>query len=187
MSKVVQIYYTFDMAKIDDIYNAVDDFGLISSAEAKKLGVPNAELVQFSRRGKLQHVGRGVYRMPIWPYQEAAPYAIAVKSAGPNAYLYGESVLALLGLVATNPTHIWIASPNRVRRKIGKDVHVIERQPDAKTTYYEGVPSQLATDAIRVAANTIGRIRALQASEEALRQGYITQNEKEALEKELGV
>ncbi|MEG1841044.1 MAG: type IV toxin-antitoxin system AbiEi family antitoxin domain-containing protein, partial [Raoultibacter sp.] len=73
------------MAKIDDIYNAVDDFGLITSTEARDLGVSNAELVQQARRGKLNRVGRGVYRMPIWPYQEASSYAIAVKTVGPNA------------------------------------------------------------------------------------------------------
>lgn len=86
------------MTKIDDIYDAVDDFGLITSAEARELGVSNTELVQLARRGKLQRVARGIYRMPVWPYQEAAPFAIAVKSAGSGAYLYGESVVALLGL-----------------------------------------------------------------------------------------
>ena len=41
------------MSKTDYIYDAVDDFGLITSAEAKELGVSNAELVQQARRGKL--------------------------------------------------------------------------------------------------------------------------------------
>jgi predicted transcriptional regulator of viral defense system len=173
------------MAKIDDIYDAADDFGLITSAEARKLGVSNAELVQQARRGKLQHVGRGVYRMPVWPYQEAAPYAIAVKSVGPDAYLYGESVVALLGLAPTDPVHMWIASPGRVRRRLGEGVHVMVRQPDAQTTRYEGVPSQLAMDAIRAAVGTMGRARALQATEEAVRLGYVSQDEREELAKEL--
>ncbi|MBR3326957.1 MAG: type IV toxin-antitoxin system AbiEi family antitoxin domain-containing protein [Atopobiaceae bacterium] len=75
------------MAIIDDIYANVDDFGLITSTEARELGVSNSELVQQERRGKLSRVARGVYRMPVWPYQEAAPYAIAVKATGGNAYL----------------------------------------------------------------------------------------------------
>ena len=94
------------MAIIDDIYGNVDDFGLITSAEARELGVSNKELVQQARRGKLVRVARGVYRMPVWPYQEAAPYAIAVRAAGEGAYLYGESVVALLGLAPTDPTRI---------------------------------------------------------------------------------
>ncbi|MBR3318537.1 MAG: type IV toxin-antitoxin system AbiEi family antitoxin domain-containing protein [Atopobiaceae bacterium] len=77
------------MAIIDDTNANVDDFGLITSSEARELSVTNAELVQQERRGKLVRVARGVYRMPVWPYQEAAPYAIAVRATGKNAYLWG--------------------------------------------------------------------------------------------------
>jgi predicted transcriptional regulator of viral defense system len=87
------------MSKIDNIYASLDDFGLITSKEAATIGVSNAELVQIADRGKLTRVARGVYRATAWPYQEALPYAIAVKSAGEQAYLYGESVIALLNLV----------------------------------------------------------------------------------------
>ena len=48
------------MAKIDDIYEGVDDFGLITSSEAAKLGMSNAELVQQAKAGKLVRVARGV-------------------------------------------------------------------------------------------------------------------------------
>lgn len=173
------------MAKIDDICDAVDDFGLITSVEAKGLGVSNAELVQMARRGKLQRVGRGVYRMPVWPYQEAAPYAIAVKSAGPDAYLCGESVVALLGLAPIDPGRMWIASPGRVRRRLGEGVRMVERRGNARVELYEGVPSQYAADAVREAAGTMGRDRALQAADEAMRQGYITKGERQELVKEL--
>lgn len=46
------------MAKIDDIYEGVDDFGLITSSEAAKLGMSNAELVQQAKAGKLVRVDR---------------------------------------------------------------------------------------------------------------------------------
>lgn len=174
------------MMKINDIYDAVDDFGLISSTEAKALGMSNAELVQQARRGKLKRVGWGIYRMPIWPYQEAAPYAVAVKSVGPNAYLYGESVVALLGLSPTDPTHMWVASPERVRKTLGENVHVIDRQPAARITHYEGIASQPAIEAIRSAVLTMGRERALQAAEEAFRLGYATRGERDELAEELG-
>lgn len=175
------------MTKIDDIYEAVDDFGLITSAEARELGMSNAELVQLANRGKLQRVGRGVYKMPVWPYQEAAPYAIAVKSAGPDAYLYGESVVALLGLAPIDPGRMWIASPDRVRRNLGEGVRLMERQPpNARVEHYEGVPSQYAADAIERSAVTMGRARALQAAEEAVRRGYMTQREQRELSERLG-
>ena len=63
LPKVFQIHCTFGMAKIDGIYNEVDDFGLITSAEARELGVSNAELVQQAHRRKLQRMSRSVYRV----------------------------------------------------------------------------------------------------------------------------
>ena len=107
------------MAKIDDIYEAVDDFGLITSAEAAELGMSRAEMVQQEKLGKLVRVARGVYRMPIWPSQPLAPYAIAVKAAGEGAFLCGESVVALLGLAPTDPTKMRLATPRRCRRNLG--------------------------------------------------------------------
>ena len=81
------------MAKIDDIYEGVDDFGLITSSEAAKLGMSNAELVQQAKAGKLVRVARGVYRMPVWPSQPKPP---CDRSEGGRlgAFLYGESVVA---------------------------------------------------------------------------------------------
>lgn len=170
------------MAIIDDIYANVDDFGLITSAKAKELGISNSEMVQQERRGKLIRVARGVYRMPVWPYQEAAPYAIAVRAAGKNAYLWGESVIALLGLAPTDPTHIWVASPDRIRRSVGGGVTVLDMRGDEPTAHYEGIRCQRAADAIAASILRIGRERALNAADAALREGYITKAERDRLE-----
>ena len=173
------------MTIMDDIYGSVDDFGLITSSEAKELGVPNTELVQQARRGKLVRVGRGVYRVAVWPYQEQAPYAIAVKAAGENAYLYGESVLALLGLAPTDPRRIWIASPDRVRRNLGEGTVVLDRQAEEPTALYEGIPCQRVAGAIRAAVPAIGKERAEQAAEAALEGGYMTETDKSLITEEL--
>lgn len=185
MSKVIHIRYSIDMAKIDEIYAAVDDFGLITSKEATALGVPNAELVQQARRGKLRKVGRGVYQMPIWPYQEALPYAIAVKSAGEGAFLYGETVIALLNLAPTNPSRMTIGVTSRTRRNLGKNIMLKKVPAQTEIAYYEGIPSQPVVEAILAALPAIGRERGLMAAEEAARQGYLTTKEKDALCEEL--
>lgn len=173
------------MAKIDDIYEAVDDFGLVTSAEAARLGMSNAELVQQARMGKLNRVARGVYRMPVWPFQEAAPYAIAVKSAGEGACLYGESVVALLGLAPTNPAKMWVATPGRTRRNLGEGVRIVSGK-GIEPTWAEGVAIQPVADAIVAAMSVMGRERARQAAFEALRQGYISGEEVSRIEEELG-
>ena len=173
------------MTIADNIYKEVDDFGLITSAEAKELGVTNAELVQQAHRGKLVRVARGVYRMPVWPFQEAAPYAIAVKALGEGARLYGESVVALLGLAPTDPSRMWVAAPGRVRRTVGEGVNVVKRDANDSVTYFEGIPCQVLTSAIMDAARTMGAARAIEAAREAAKQGYLTLAEAEAIEGKL--
>lgn len=174
------------MAKIDLIYEAVDDFGLITSAEAADLGMSRAEMVQQEKLGKLVRVARGVYRMPIWPSQPQAPYAIAVKAAGEDAFLYGESVVALLGLAPTDSTKIRLASPKRCRRDLGPGVtmkHVTGTCP----VHLEGIACQPIPDAIEAAAQTMGPLRAGKALRKALEEGYITQDEASRIEKELSL
>lgn len=167
------------------LYDNVDDFGLITSAEAKELGISNAELVRQAHRGKLERVARGVYRMPVWPYQKAAPYAIAVKSAGEKAYLYGPSVVALLELVPTDPQHVWVATSDRVRRRLGEGVMLLDSRPPGPVTYYEGVACQPINLAILSGASAMGATRAAQAVQGAVRAGYLTERERDGLLKEL--
>lgn len=171
------------MAKIDNIYNAVDDFGLIASFEAAELGMSNAELVQQARMGKLVRVARGVYRMPVWPFQVQAPYAIVVKAAGEGACLYGESVVALLGLAPTDPTKMWVAVRKRTRRSIGSGTKIVLVKGIDPVTI-EGVPCQPVADALVCAAASIGAERVRLAATEALRQGYITRDEERAIVEE---
>lgn len=173
------------MTTLDKIYDAVDDFGLITSAEARELGMRDVELVQQARRGKLVRVARGVYRMPVWPYQEAAPYAIAVKAAGPDARLCGESVVALLKLGPTNPSRMYISSPHRVRKSIGNGVSISRCNAEDSVTYYEGIPSQPVREAIKEASRTLGPVRAVEATREAMRQGHLTKAEAHSLIQEL--
>lgn len=173
------------MAKIDDIYEVVDEFGLVTSAEAAELGMSNVELVQQARMGKLVRVARGVYRMPVWPSQPAAPYAVAVRAAGEGACLYGESVVALLGLAPTDPSKMWIAVSRRTRRDLGRGVRIV-RKPGIDSTWYEGVACQRMAQAILAAAGTMGVARAHEAARAALRQGYVTSTEMKTIEKELG-
>lgn len=168
------------MAKIDNIYEAVDDFGLITSAEATELGMSRTEIVQQANMGKLIRVARGVYRAPVWPAQQEAPYAIAVKAVGQGAFLYGESVIALLELAPTDPAKMYVASPKRCRRNLGEDMQVM-RVDDAHPVLIKGIFCQPVADAIPAAAKTMGQERAQQAIQEALAQGYITEEEAAAV------
>jgi hypothetical protein len=45
---------TAAIAKIDDMYGAADDYDLVTSAEARALGVSGAEVVRYEARGRLE-------------------------------------------------------------------------------------------------------------------------------------
>jgi predicted transcriptional regulator of viral defense system len=74
------------MTKFDDIYEvAADNHGLVTSSEARAIGVSNNELVQYARRGSLVRVGQGVYRLARHVPTEADPYALAIALVGEGA------------------------------------------------------------------------------------------------------
>ena len=52
------------MTFYDEIYEvAADNYGLISNAQAKKLGVSDKELSRLTKDGRLERVGHGIYRI----------------------------------------------------------------------------------------------------------------------------
>lgn len=175
------------MTKYNDIIYeiAIDNYGLISSIEAKHAGVSNMELLQYARRGKLDHVGHGLYRLSQRVPETNDPYALAVALVGPEAYLFGESVLAMFSLCPTNPAQMYIASPKRVRRKLPSWLQVIHCDEGAGVTRYEGIPSQNVRDAILSCKGKIMPDRLLAATEEAKYQGLLEINEAKTIKKEL--
>jgi predicted transcriptional regulator of viral defense system len=169
----------------DKIYDiAADHYGLITSDEAKDIGIPIIELVKLAHRGKLKRLGHGLYRLSRYIPTSYDAYAEAVKMVGPEAYLYGESVLALHGLIPTNPLYIHVASPIRVRKKLPEHIQVIRTYIQEITVYYEGIPSQNAVNAIRACVGSIMNERLIEATREARRLGIITASEEKNLKKE---
>ena len=71
------------MTKYDDIYDiAIDNYGFITSEQARGVGVTNNELVQYAKRGTLERVGQGVYRLSRHISSPFDTYALAVALAG---------------------------------------------------------------------------------------------------------
>lgn len=174
------------MTYYDDIYeHAVDEYYLITSAEAKEIGVPNIELVKLADRGRLERIGQGLYRLVRYVPNERDPYATAVKRVGGDAYLHGESVIAMLDLAPTNPTRIFVASSARVRKQLPESLKLIKTQPGADVvTCYEGIPCQTVAEAIRACLLTMMAERLATAARNARDRGYITEKEFLALSKE---
>lgn len=170
------------MAFYDEIYEvAADNYGLISNAQAKKLGVSDKELSRLTKDGRLERVGHGIYRIFHHVPEPNDPYALAVMCVGPEAYLYGESVIAMHGLASTNPTRMFVATPKRVRKKLPKHLHVVRRGDRGDVSSCEGIPSQTIIAAIKSCKGTMMPERLIEATRNARTKGLITADEEAEL------
>jgi predicted transcriptional regulator of viral defense system len=167
------------MSYYDDIYEyAADNYGLITSSGAYDISIPNVELVKLAHRGRLSRLGYGVYRVAHYIPTPLDKYAEAVSLVGRNAYVFGESVLAMHGLALVNPPVINIGVTNRVRKQLPAYIRCIFRKEDAdQIVHYEGIPAQSVFDAILTCKTTLMKERLEDAIIEAKKQGLISERE----------
>jgi len=165
--------------------SAADNYGLITNEQAHEIGVTTRNLNDLARRGRLMRIGFGVYQLSHYIPTERDPYAQAVALAGPGAFLYGESVLALLNLTPTNPTRMYIGTPGRMRRKLNRGYRVHQFFTNARVVPIEGIAAQIVPDAILAAKPTVRTDRLVNAATEACRRGIIDEEERDNLIKEL--
>lgn len=164
---------------------ALGNFGLVTSAQARELGVRSSELARWVKMSWLESAARGVYRVSAYPSSEYDPFAVAVESVGPEAVICGESVLAMLHLTDTNPTWIHVASPQRKRRMLSDGIRLETIPNDAPIVCYDGVRSETVANAIR---RCIGRImpeRLLEAIDNGRVGGFVSELESRRLRKEV--
>ncbi len=173
------------MTHFDDIYElAADNYGLITSAEARNLGVAKSELNRWVGIGRLLKRGQGVYKLVRYVPTEYDRYAEAVALVGDGSFLFGEAVLAMYGLALVNPRHISVGTTKRVRRELPEWVQPVTVSGKTVTSY-EGIPSQSLAEAILECRGMVMGERLKSAVEDARREGLITKDEFEHLRKEL--
>lgn len=166
---------------------AVGNYGYVTTATARELGIPGIELVKLHRRGGLTRVGHGVYRFDDIPQTDQGAYMEAVLMAGPDAVLIGDAVLSLLDLGLANPRRIRIATPRRVQRTLPTRLDVKQMRIGLEDlTAIEGIPATTLRRAIRDCRGTIMDERLLDAVREGRRRGLLTRGDATALEAELG-
>lgn len=173
------------MTHFDDIYElATDNYGLITSAEAKGLGVAKSELNRWVGAGRLFKRGQGVYKLVRYVPTEYDRYAEAVALVGDGSFLFGEAVLAMHGLALVNPKRISVGTTKRVRRELPEWVQPVTVSGKTVASY-EGIPSQSLAEAILECRGMVMGERLQSAVEDARREGLITKDEFERLRKEL--
>jgi hypothetical protein len=173
------------MSYYDNLYEyAADNYGLITSAEAKAISIPNVELVKLAHRGRLIRLAHGVYRIARYIPTPFDKYAEAVAIVGNGAYIFGESVLSMHGLALVNPAVIHVATTKPIRKKLPKNIAGITRKDPDHRTRYEGIPSQSVFDSMLTCRDSIMSERLLDAAREAQRQGLITESEAKTIREE---
>lgn len=149
---------------------AEDHYGIITSAKAKELGVSKQNMVAMEKNGRLERIAHGVYQVRHHVPTPNDVYAACVAIAGENAYLRGASVLYMLGLTPTNPSAVYVGTPNRVRRRLPKGLRIKNNAPCQGTEYdgYEGIPCQRLVDAFHTAIKD-GAVEADRIAEAAIK------------------
>ena len=148
---------------------AFDHHGVITTARAAEAGVPAVELRKLARRGALEHVGYGVYRMTEVPPTSVTQYAEAVALVGEGAVVADESVLAIHDLALVNPRTVRVATHHRVRARLPAAVELVHRfLPPADVTDVEGVPTMTVAAALRACRGRVMTERLVQAVDDAL-------------------
>jgi predicted transcriptional regulator of viral defense system len=161
---------------------AVDRQGLIRTADAAEIGYAPGTLDTMARRGQLERVAQGVYRLPIVGAGELSTYmAAALWPRGVDGVLTHETALDLWVVCDINPAKIHIAVPrhHRPQRTI-PDGYVIHREDLNPTdvTAIEGVPVVGLERAVRQCAEAhVGKDLLEQAVRHGRERGLITRQQ----------
>ena len=167
------------MKAYDEIWGfAEDNFGIITSAQAKELGVSRQNIKKMEKSGRLMRLSHGVYQVKHHVPTVNDVYATGVAMAGSKSYLRGASVVALLNLAPTDPAYVYVGATNRVRRTFPEG-YVVKDMAKATTTYYEGIKCQILVDALRDARleGVIESDRIYAAALKANEKGLLTDEE----------
>ena len=124
---------------------AFDQYGFVTSDDARSLGIDEKRLVDMERRGTLERVARGLYRFKVIPYSGREHLMEAVLwPRRTRGVLSHDTALELYDLSDINPTKIHITVPRRYR--INRDIpstYAIHHHDlaDSDRTLVEGIPA----------------------------------------------
>ncbi len=166
---------------------AIGNYGLFTTSQAGELGISGSAIVNLAKRGRLERLAQGVYRIDKYvPRPDGLDaYACAVACCGLGAYLWGPSVLEIRGLCPTDPSRKYVATPNRFRGKVPDGIVVKERTPCDAIGNYEGIRVQGVRQAILASQHIVILDRLLTAVETAAEQGLIDITEAKSIIREL--
>jgi predicted transcriptional regulator of viral defense system len=158
--------------------HAHQQYGYVTPEDARDLDLDPTVLRVMAARDLIEHVGRGIYRMPAVPVTELDEYMAAVLWTGRRGVLSHETALDLYDLCDVNPTAIHLTVPPgwRTRKATPPTYRLhLETLGDQERAWHEGIPIVSPERAIRGAtADGLAPGLAEQAIRVALDRGLIT-------------
>jgi predicted transcriptional regulator of viral defense system len=170
---------------------AADQHGYFGLDDSRAVGYADNTIAQMARRGRIDRVSQGVYRIPFLPGGRMGPYMAAVMwPAGVRGVISGETALDLWEVGDVNPTHIHITAPHahRPQRELpaAYALHRVDLEP-ADVTEIEGVPVVTLERAIReCAAAHLAADLLEQAIRHGRERGLLSDAQADALATEIG-
>lgn len=168
---------------------AAEQHGYITTRDARELDVDPTQLRLMAARGRLERVGRGVYRVPMLPRTEHDELAEAVAWTLGRGVISHESALVLYGLSDVSPSRVHLTVPRdnhpraaggelyRLHRRDLAPIEITERDDIAVTAVARTIRDCLAdgTDPYQLRL----------AVDEAEAQGLLRRTEAEDLRREI--
>ena len=134
---------------------AVEQHGFITTADAREAGLTAMALVMAARRGTIERIDWGIYRIPELGGDPLARFQEALLRF-PGAILTEDTALELWELADVNPRRIRVALPRkvRVRKAVPAWVELVRTTIEPEDiTYHEGLaittPGRAIVEAIR--------------------------------------
>lgn len=154
-------------------------------SEVADVGITREQLRTLVRRGAVERVGRGLYRMAL--VEPTEHYSLAMACARvPNSIVCLLSALRVHGIGTQAPAEVWLAIPHKARvpRLPELRLRIVRFSGPAWTfgvqqTAFEGVPARITSPARTVAdcfrfERLVGPEAAMEALQDGLRQRKLT-------------
>ena len=170
-----------------DLWNvAVEQYGYVTTHDARNLGIMPIELAKLANRDALGRVSQGLYRFPEWPVSANDHLMEAVLwTRDPQAALSHETALDVYELSDINPdkTHVTIPKREKKLRRANPPAALVVHYQDLDSSqigWWEHIPTVTVATAIdQCIASRVRLDLVLQAIDVARRQGRISEETAE--------
>jgi len=158
---------------------AADQYGYVTTAQGQVHGVSADALRKMARRGMLERVSRGVYRVPTFPMSPYSEYMEATLwPAGVRGIISHQSALVLYGLSDVSPAGMHITVPARFRIRREMPAHLMVHHADIgddEIRLFEGIPVTTPRRTIEDCHFAhVGPALLRRALQDAEREGYLS-------------